>query len=937
MWLLAAVGLLAVACMVKEPEQDTMLTDAPKLSAFTSPATRASVSASDGQKKLVAWDKGDEIAVFMHNEHALKYVLEGEGGEPSGVFSYASGHGFGLSFPNVYGVYPYGKDVSYVDGALKLTIPAEQAYAEKSFDPKANVMVAASTSYTLQFKNLCGYLVLRLYGEVMDVKSVTLKGYAGEVLAGPATAYAYLDDAPELELDAEAGTTSICLTAETPVTMGASPDAPTEFWIVVPPMAFEEGFEVRVMDAEGHVARGEYTMPAEIKRNEIFWMDPLEVLPGSVNGHAYVEMAPGLFLAATNVGASEPEEYGDFFAWGETMPKDEYSWATYQFSLGILHAPSPLEDSSFDKYNPSDALCCLEPEDDAATAQWGKNWHTPSQNQWAWLMDRDNCTREWTTRNDTTGYLVTSKAAGCEGNQVFLPAGGYKYGIHDTDAGTPSSRYEGMRTAGYYWSSEKDSWGHSFAYNMSFGKSYTDNLRFIGGNVRPVYGTVPVTRLELDREDLDLVSGQGSAVVTASFEPAYADVCYSIADPSVASIRLASTPSSNGSVMLQIHAQSEGETTLTFRAGDQEKTCKIVVSLVQTESLSIPRESYTVLPGMYVFLEAQSEPALVSDPTLTWTSSDPSVAEVNEYGSVATHGKGSATITVTASNGVSTSCTVHVADELESSPFGKQWWVPETQTTPYTFLDYMTLPNRAAIRIEAHTLDEVSSYKYANIGSLNVSLSFVMADGALGLWHTGGGNGVFIFKDITETGALVTMTGGVAHNQGWLAHGEWYPATVVSPQKTLSFADRMPVLRINGTDYPMWTPGFSNIDDLAVFRDDLMGGDGPVTLPLAVIKHADGTMAFGEETDFEGMDLTGKIAVVSRGGNSFYQKAGFAESAGAAAILIINNVEGTISINLSGWDGVIPAFALPLAAAEAILDQTEAEFYISTDPLFGFL
>ena len=86
----------------------------------------------------------------------MKYVLEGEGGESSGVFSYVSGNGLGLEFPQVYGVYPYCEGI-VLDGArVQMDFPGEQAYTADAFDPKANLMVAASESNDLYFQNVGG-------------------------------------------------------------------------------------------------------------------------------------------------------------------------------------------------------------------------------------------------------------------------------------------------------------------------------------------------------------------------------------------------------------------------------------------------------------------------------------------------------------------------------------------------------------------------------------------------------------------------------------------------------------------------------------------------------------------------------------------------------------------------------------------------------------
>ena len=149
----------------------------------------------------------------------------------------------------------------------------------------------------------------------------------------------------------------------------------------------------------------------------------------NTGGHAYVDLGlpSGLLWATCNVGADTPEDYGYYFAWGETQPKSDYSWSTYQYGDG----------STFTKYTGSDGLTTLLPEDDAATANWGSGWRMPTQAEWQELLNYT--THIWTTQNGVTGRLFTAT----NGNSLFLPAAGYRGGTSLYSAGT----------YGDYWSS----------------------------------------------------------------------------------------------------------------------------------------------------------------------------------------------------------------------------------------------------------------------------------------------------------------------------------------------------------------------------------------------------------------------------------------------------------------------------------------------------
>lgn len=187
--------------------------------------------------------------------------------------------------------------------------------------------------------------------------------------------------------------------------------------------------------------------------------------------HEYVDLGlpSGTKWATCNVGASSPEEYGDHFAWGETAPKDEYNWSTY-FDTddgGI----------TFKKYNNNGGLTELQPEDDAATANWGSGWQMPSPDQIKELFNSSYTTTKRTTLNDVYGCKITSKS---NGNSIFLPAAGYRWGDDLADAGSygfywPSSLYPGSDDGAYYLDFSSGYW----IWDYNFG-------RYLGLSVRAV-------------------------------------------------------------------------------------------------------------------------------------------------------------------------------------------------------------------------------------------------------------------------------------------------------------------------------------------------------------------------------------------------------------------------------------------------------------------
>ena len=196
----------------------------------------------------------------------------------------------------------------------------------------------------------------------------------------------------------------------------------------------------------------------------------------SSSEHEYVDLGIGTLWATCNIGANSPEEYGKYFAWGETQPKDDYSWSTYKYAKGdFVKLTKYCNSESFGNNGFTDSLDELLPSDDAATANWGSDWRMPSWQQFKDLYDL--C--EWEKRmsgKKLLGYDVK----GPNGNSIFLPAAGW---FEET-----SHKYASEN--GSYWSSslsaDYPSGGHILDFN-------SDNVdpddwygRPCGLSVRPV-------------------------------------------------------------------------------------------------------------------------------------------------------------------------------------------------------------------------------------------------------------------------------------------------------------------------------------------------------------------------------------------------------------------------------------------------------------------
>ena len=200
----------------------------------------------------------------------------------------------------------------------------------------------------------------------------------------------------------------------------------------------------------------------------------IDMILNPVKEHEWVDLGlpSGTLWATCNVGANKPEDYGSYFAWGETVPKEVYNWETYKWCNGTSNSMTKYcTDSSFGTV---DGKTELLPEDDAAYVNWGTSWRMPTQEQCIELSN--NCTWTWTMLNGVNGHLIT----GPNGNTMFLPAAGDRYQDKIGDLGS----------YGQFWSRTLNSDSQYAAFILflhSYGLSGINaNDRSYGFSVRAV-------------------------------------------------------------------------------------------------------------------------------------------------------------------------------------------------------------------------------------------------------------------------------------------------------------------------------------------------------------------------------------------------------------------------------------------------------------------
>lgn len=177
-----------------------------------------------------------------------------------------------------------------------------------------------------------------------------------------------------------------------------------------------------------------------------------------INGHRFIDLGlpSGLLWAETNIGADNPEDAGNYYAWGETDTTSTYTY----------------KDSKWFEIDHTDNLTATE---DAATVNWGSGVRMPTEDDFKELRKPTNCTWTWTTKNGMRGYQVVSNA---NGSEIFLPAAGYRQGS--------GLNWHGYK--GWYWSSTPNDAYSANDFAIESGKSYGihSDFRYYGLTVRAV-------------------------------------------------------------------------------------------------------------------------------------------------------------------------------------------------------------------------------------------------------------------------------------------------------------------------------------------------------------------------------------------------------------------------------------------------------------------
>ena len=461
--IMAAALMTMTQCRKQETMPAMPSADTVKMTITAGPG-RTDINTTDGS---ITWSEGDKLYVSNGATWLGSLTLVGNGGSAQGTFTGSiASIGDGVTTCHFF----------YLGHDNGMTEPAGTAAASISFAAQDGTLADAmkyhigygNTDVTVAEGAAAGYVIMNTKIAIAHLNLTTADShpYTGAVTMGGTDISNTMTVSPD-------GTFSG--SGDGGITIDKGNGTTGDRYVTLIPATTPIVNAAFTGDATGSM-----TFLAGIRENKFYGMsEAIAVRLETTATHEYVDLGLSVNWATCNIGANRPEDYGNYYAWGETETKSIYDWSTYKWCNG--------SNNSLTKYNTNstsgtvDNKTVLDPEDDAASANWGGDWRMPTVTEFEELIS--NTTGTWYGKNNTefngvAGYKYVSKKEGYTDKYIFLPA----------------TSYSGDGTGlNYYWSSSLNSDPCNakcmcFTFIPGYDNTYwmDDHLRSSGQPVRPV-------------------------------------------------------------------------------------------------------------------------------------------------------------------------------------------------------------------------------------------------------------------------------------------------------------------------------------------------------------------------------------------------------------------------------------------------------------------
>lgn len=577
-----ALAALMTSC-VKEAEVSESLETGIKMEFTASWAegeASRTVVAEDGAH--IIWSVGEQINVFYGTQ--FDGVFTSTNTEPAAIVTFQGMLNIltgSLDDENIqrlyWAIYPYNENNTCDGKSVTLSLSCNQIGSSGTFADKFFPAVACGSTPDLAFYNVCGCVRFSVVRE--GVQKVVFSSNDGSPMAGTVCVGFGDDNKPQVLGISDAEDYIVVNAPEGGFVPGEN------YFATMLPQDHKEGITVTLYTASKKAIKT-IDNPVTFNRSTYKKLDNADEGLEYTDLCEIVDLGLSVKWASCNIGASAPEEYGDWFAWGEVEPKENYSWETYKWCMGsesTLTKYCPSADYGYDGF--TDDKTVLDPEDDAATVNWGDGWRMPTTDEFSELVDE--CTWEWTTLNGVYGAKFTSNKEGYTNNWIFLPAA------------LSADTSEGL--FGDYWTSSLVTYSPYFANYLFFNQfsNYYLNsyYRYGGRSVRPVYQKlVHVTGVSVSPESATVSIGE-PLQLTAAITPDNATdmgLEWSSSDESVATVSYAGV----------VTGIAAGTVVITVTTVDGGYTASCTVTVEKDETVYVFKEDFedsSTLGGWWSF------------------------------------------------------------------------------------------------------------------------------------------------------------------------------------------------------------------------------------------------------------------------------------------------------------------------------------------------